>query len=123
MESDYILIIDVGKGTEDILLIKEQDIENLDDISNSIQLVVPSTAQLLKDHLTKIHPKESILFTGYTMAGEPWNKIIYRKCQLNPETVFMTEQSALSLKYDLDFIKSKGIIIEDDNFIERFAGD
>ena len=79
MESRYILTIDVGKGTEDILLIKEQDTYDLDDISSAMQLVVPSTAQLLKNRLTKIQSQKSILFSGYTMAGEPWNKIIYNK--------------------------------------------
>ena len=64
MDSSFILAIDVGKGTEDILLIKEQNIEDLNNVSNTIQLVLPSTAQIMKNRLNQIKLSEKLLLMG-----------------------------------------------------------
>ena len=106
----YILAIDVGKGTEDVMLIHEEQL-SAENYENAIQLVYPSTAQLLKRKLEVIDPQDVLFFSGPTMAGEPWNKIIYTRLKQFPNTVFMTKSAALSLRYNLNFLKSKGVMI------------
>ena len=65
------LLIDVGKGTEDIML-KKDDIP----LHNSIQIVAPSMAQILAKQL-RSDISDHIFIDGDLIAGEPWHKEIY----------------------------------------------
>ena len=107
-----ILSIDVGKGTEDILIFDENK-----QIENAIQLVLPSTAQILKDQLLD-DDSELIFISGSLMAGEPWHKVVYDKCAANPNSVIMTETAARSLRYSLDQVRSKNVMVLSDSEFE-----
>lgn len=100
-----ILAIDIGKGTEDVLLYDESK-----NIENSIQLILPSTAKILAEKI-KTMGKKCIFIIGDTMAGEPWNAEIYKKVAKYPNTVFMTPQAARSLRYNLEAVEKRGIVI------------
>lgn len=105
-----ILSIDVGKGTEDVICWDGQS-----PIENSIQLVLPSTAQLLKDKISKlISPQVPLYFTGDTIAGEPWHKVVYDHCAKFPGTIIMDYQAARSLRYNLNQVRSRGIHVVED---------
>jgi len=99
-----ILSIDVGKGTEDVLII---DPNAEGPIENAIQLVIPSTAQLLTNRLQTA--SGDWFFKGYIMGGEPWNRLVYEHADAN--RVVMTADAAMSLRYDPDQVTSHGIEI------------
>lgn len=101
------LLIDIGKGTEDILL-------KIDDIPlhNAIQVVVPSMAQLLAKLLRK-DTSDHIFIDGDLIAGEPWHKEIYRIAKT--KSVYMTINAARSLKYNLSRVENRKIIILDES--------
>jgi uncharacterized protein (DUF1786 family) len=111
-----ILAIDVGKGTEDVLLFEESE-----PIENSLQLVLPSTAQIFKKQLEK-DVSERIVISGEIMAGEPWHKVVYAKTSKNPESVIMSSTAAKSLRYNLDQVRIKGVKIVRDDQISEFTG-
>jgi len=105
-----ILSIDVGKGTEDVICWDGQS-----SIENSIQLVLPSTAQLLKKKISKlISPQVPLYLTGDTIAGEPWHKVVYDHCTKYPGTIIMDYQAARSLRYNLNQVRSRGIHVVED---------
>lgn len=108
-----ILAIDVGKGTEDLLLFNEQK-----KVENTVQIVLPSTAQILKDQLLS-DDSELIFISGSLMAGEPWHKVVYDKCATKPHSVIMTETAARSLRYNLDQVKSKHVKVLSDSDFEK----
>ncbi len=112
-----ILCVDVGKGTEDILIYEP----NFGPLENSIQLVLPSTAQLLSQKLAKDN-SDKIVIEGELMAGEPWHKVIYTKCAKYPESVIMGETAARSLRYNLDLVREKGVKIVADDEIGNYEG-
>jgi uncharacterized protein (DUF1786 family) len=110
-----ILAIDVGKGTEDILLLDESK-----PIENTIQIVLPSTAQILRDQLYN-DDSDLIFISGSLMAGEPWHKVVYDKCAENPNSVIMTETAARSLRYNLDQVRAKKVkILSDSEFDKEY---
>lgn len=109
----YILAIDVGKGTEDILLW-----DGKSSFENAIQLVAPSRTQLIADKLQQlVHQKNTIYIAGELMAGEPWHKIVYEYLENPKNSVIMTETSAKSLRYNLDQVRARGVkIVADAEF-------
>ncbi|MHA2099107.1 MAG: DUF1786 family protein [Candidatus Kariarchaeaceae archaeon] len=111
-----ILSIDVGKGTEDVLFYQEGI-----PIENSIQMIVPSTAQLLAKQISNIHGRP-IRIRGELMAGEPWHKSVYAISEADPNGVIMTETAARSLRYVLDQVRSKGVKIVKDQDIYTYTG-
>ncbi len=103
-EGTLVMAIDVGKGTEDVLVYRVGD-----SYENSIQLVLPSMTQIIHQRIAKHHGRV-IRIDGDLMAGEPWHKLVY-----NWEgNVLMTKKAAMSLKYDLDIVQKRGITIVDE---------
>lgn len=111
-----ILCIDVGKGTEDILLYQDGQA-----IEKSIQFIFPSTAQLLAKRIAEIS-ETPIRIEGELMAGEPWNKYVYDLSEKDPNGVIITKTAAKSLRYVLDQVKSKGVKIVEDDEINEYRG-
>lgn len=101
-----ILAIDVGKGTEDTLL-WETDEQNFE---NAIQTVLPSRTNMLSKRIQKLIDRDQkIIIDGAIMAGEPWHKHLYEYASNHPHRVIMTETAAMSLRYNLDQVRSRGI--------------
>lgn len=100
----YLLAIDVGKGTEDVMVWDGKSV-----IENSIQLVLPSNAALMARTLEDVGDDEDVYFFGDTMAGEPWHKRCYELAKLG--IIHMTKSAAKSLRYDLDQIIERGVKI------------
>ncbi len=103
-DGDVIVGIDVGKGTEDVLIHQVGS-----SFENSIQLVLPSMTQLITERIRKYTGKE-LRIAGDLMAGEPWHKLVYDR----DVPVYMTKSAAMSLKYDLDYVRTKGITVLDE---------
>ena len=106
----------MGKGTEDVMIFQQGT-----RIENSIQIVSPSTAQILAKKINQIN-KRPILIKGELMAGEPWHKEVYKLCAEAPESVIMTNSTARSLRYVLDQVRSKGVKIVEDDEIDLYEG-
>lgn len=116
MSELLILCIDIGKGTEDILVYSKSH-----SIENSIQMIVPSTAQLLATQINQTKDRP-IRITGELMAGEPWNKSVYSITETQPNKVIMTKTAARSLRYVLNQVRAKGVKIVDDSEIDDYEG-
>ncbi len=110
------MAIDVGKGTEDVLFYQEGI-----PVENSIQMIVPSTAQILAKQISNINERP-VRIQGELMAGEPWHKAVYEISEADPDGVIMTETAARSLRYVLDQVRSKGVKIVKDQDIDKYTG-
>ncbi|MFW9779101.1 MAG: DUF1786 family protein [Candidatus Heimdallarchaeota archaeon] len=106
---EKILAIDVGKGTEDIYLFEpDQNLEN------GIHVIRPSRANLLRKQLDIQLPRlTNLYFHGTIMGGEPWHIPLYKIAQNSNRKVIMTSKSAKSLRYKLDQVTSRGVIVQD----------
>ncbi|HHY00960.1 MAG TPA: DUF1786 domain-containing protein [Methanothermobacter sp.] len=98
-----ILAIDVGTGTQDIML---HDTNH--SIENSVKMVLPSPTKIMADRIRKHH--HDLFLTGDTMGGGPVNKAIKNHLDKG-HRVLMTEQSARTVRDDLERVKSMGIEI------------
>jgi len=103
---ERVLAIDIGAGTQDILLYEEDA-----SIENSVQLVLPSpTVQVARQIRQATDAGSDIFLTGVTMGGGPCTKAL--KEHLNKGLKAMaTPQAAATFDDDLDVVKSMGVEI------------
>ncbi|MHA1975853.1 MAG: DUF1786 family protein [Candidatus Hodarchaeales archaeon] len=95
--------IDVGQGTTDIFLWDpDQPLEN------SIQLVIPSASNRLAQEID--NEEGDIFCHGAIMGGIPLVKALKNKIRTGSR-VYMTPESAMSIRYHLDFVTDLGISI------------
>ncbi len=98
-----ILSIDVGSGTQDIMLYDSDK-----SIENSVKMVLPSPTRIYAERIRK--HRNDLFLSGETMGGGSINKAI--KNHLNKGyRVLMTENSARTVRDDLNIVKSLGIEI------------
>lgn len=98
-----ILTIDVGKGTQDILLY-----DTTKNIENSIKLVLPSPTQLIARQIEKTNT--NLFIKGEIMGGGPISQALSAHINKGYEVV-MTETSAKTIKDNIERVKQKGIKI------------
>ncbi len=102
-----ILTVDVGSGTQDIMLY-----DSSQNIENSVKMVMPSPTKIIANKIKKC--KGDIFLNGETMGGGPINKVI--KNHLNKgHRVIMTEKAARTVRDNIDYVKSLGIEIIDES--------
>ncbi len=102
-----ILAVDIGVGTQDIILYNTEDT-----IENSFKMVMPSPTKILAERIRNHH--NDIFITGNTMGGGPINKAIKNHIDRG-YNVIMTETAAKTIRDDLDRVRELGIkIIPDD---------
>jgi len=92
------LSVDVGKGTQDVLVGDLLD-------ENVVKLVLPSPTRILADRIRSVDG--DLLCTGYTMGGGPVSKVI--KSHLLSNEVVMVESAARTISDDLDEVREMGI--------------
>jgi len=98
-----ILAIDVGAGTQDIMLYdSEQPIEN------SYKMVLPSPTRIFAEKIRKNH--NDLFLSGETMGGGSINKAIKNHLEKGYR-VLMTENAARTVRDDFNRVKSLGIEI------------
>ncbi|WMW22171.1 DUF1786 family protein [Methanolobus mangrovi] len=104
-----ILAIDVGTGTQDILL---YDAER--EVENSLVMVMPSPTVIIADRIKRA-TKEGldILLKGDVMGGGPSVRAIKAHIEMGYK-VYATENAALTIKDDLERVRSMGINIVED---------
>lgn len=98
-----ILTIDVGVGTQDIMLYDtDQPVEN------SVKMVMPSPTKILAQKIINHHT--DIFIKGTTMGGGPVNKALENHIKRGYRVV-MTEGSARTVRDDLSRVRKLGIEI------------
>jgi uncharacterized protein (DUF1786 family) len=96
-----ILAIDIGAGTQDILLFDSQK-----KTENCISLVLPTPSKFFAEKLKTI--KSHVYIHGDTIGGGSLGRAILRHIQKGYRVV-MEESAAYSIRNDLDEVKSMGI--------------
>jgi uncharacterized protein (DUF1786 family) len=99
-----ILTVDVGTGTQDILLYNSSL-----DMENNFKLVVPSPTMIIQKQIKQATQRgESILLNGVTMGGGPstWAAEAHLRAGFN---VYATPKAARTFNDDLDAVRSMGI--------------
>jgi len=109
-----ILAIDIGAGTQDILLFDSQK-----KTENCISLVLPTPSKFFAEKLKTI--ESHVYIHGDTIGGGSLGRAILRHIQKGYRVV-MEESAAYSIRNDLDEVKSMGIEVgrkpEADHFQE-----
>src|ERR1044072_2879418 len=108
-----ILCIDVGTGTQDILLFDAET-----EVENSIQLVMPSPTQIVSRRVTQATaPRHTLLLSGVTMGGGPgaWAVEAHIKEGLQ---VFATPNAARPFDDDLERVDAMGVRVVDATELE-----
>ncbi len=96
-----ILAIDIGAGTQDILLFDSQR-----KIENSISLVLPTPSRYFAEKLKAI--EGHVYIHGDTIGGGALGRVILHHIQKGSRVV-MGESAAYSIRNDLDEVRSMGI--------------
>jgi uncharacterized protein (DUF1786 family) len=100
-----VLCIDVGRGTQDILLY-----DSSKNLENCAQLVIPSRAVLAEKALKKaISEDRDILFTGTTMGGFPLGSMFGE--YVKRRNVYATPPASVTFRDDPDVVRGMGIKI------------
>ncbi len=101
-----ILAIDIGQGTQDILIYDEGQ-----PIENCVQMVLPSPTQIIAlqvQHATAL--RKDIFLFGSTMGGGPSAWAIQKHLESGLK-VYATESAALTLRDNLEEICKEGVQI------------
>jgi uncharacterized protein (DUF1786 family) len=98
-----ILAIDIGAGTQDILLF-----DSTKNIENSISLVLPTPSKVLAGKLRTID--RNVFIRGDTIGGGSLTGAILQHLEKGLRVV-MEESAAFSIRNDLDEVRSIGIEI------------
>jgi uncharacterized protein (DUF1786 family) len=104
-----ILAVDVGTGTQDILLF-----ESGKTIENCFKVVMPSPTMIVADRIKRATEQgQAILLTGVTMGGGPCHWAA-RDHALAGYPVFVTPQAAQTFDDDLSMVEKMGFTLLDE---------
>ena len=110
-----VLAIDIGAGTQDILLLDTDS-----NIHNAIKLILPSPSRIYAKKIEKLtKEKQDIFLKGYTIGGGAITKAV-KKHLKSGYKVYVTEKVAYTFRNHLDEVKSWGIKIVDETFGDSF---
>jgi uncharacterized protein (DUF1786 family) len=98
-----ILAIDIGAGTQDILLF-----DSTKNIENSSSLVLPTPSRVLAGKLSRL--EGNVFIRGDTIGGGSLTRAILQHLEKGRRVV-MEEPAAYSIRNDLDEVRSMGIEI------------
>jgi uncharacterized protein (DUF1786 family) len=109
-----LLTIDVGTGTQDILLLDTSDVAE-----NAPQMVMPSpTMQVARKIVDATKRGGDILLTGSLMGGGPcaWAADAHMKAG---HKVYATESAALTFDDEIDKVKEMGVLVVSEDEARR----
>lgn len=113
---DRLLAVDVGGGTQDILLY-----ERGKPLENCIQLVLPAPTVLVAREIRRVTAQRSALFLfGRTMGGGPSVKAIKEHLAAG-FPVYATPESAMTIHDNLEKVQELGVILTADKPEEAVA--
>ncbi len=103
-----ILAIDVGTGTQDILLYDSEK-----EIENSLMMVMPSPTLIISERIRKATLMEHDIFlNGDVMGGGPSVRAIKNHIEKGYK-VYATEKAALTIKDNIERVRSMGVTMID----------
>src|SRR6267143_6041609 len=108
MPRPRILAIDVGTGTQDILILEAGSV-----VENAVKLIMPSPTALLAERVKQAtEDRVDLVLTGVTMGGGPdhWAVEAHLKAGLK---VYATSDAARTFDDDLDRVAAMGVRIVD----------
>jgi len=101
-----LLAIDVGMGTQDILLYDSQK-----NMENCFKMVLPSQTQIIAHRIAaETKSGKDIVLTGETMGGGPCSAAVKKHLRANL-AVYATEKAALTLDDSLEKTIGMGVVI------------
>jgi len=114
-----ILAIDIGAGTEDILLYDDEK----RNIENCIKMVLPSPSQVFAVKVrTATREGTDLFIKGDTIGGGALSHALKQHIEAG-HRVCMTENAAYTVRNNLDQVKEIGIEIVQDSGPENFEGE
>jgi len=114
-----ILAIDIGAGTEDVLLYDDEKRS----IENCIKMVLPSPCQVFATKVrTATRQCRDLFVKGDTIGGGPFSHALRKHVEAGLR-VCMTENAAYTVRNNLDQVKEMGIEIVQDSGPENFEGE
>lgn len=117
MAAPRILAIDVGTGTQDILVFEPGT-----GIENAVQMIMPSPTMLVAAQVrAATSDKVDLLLTGVTMGGGPGPWAIEAHLERGFR-VYATPDAARTFDDDLDRVQAMGIRIVDDGALQEIGG-
>jgi len=110
-----ILAVDVGTGTQDILLFDSSSV-----VENCVEMIMPSPTALVAQRIAAATKRRwPILLEGVTMGGGPSKRDLSRHTAAGL-AAYATEAAALSFHDDLDVVKGMGVtIVSPDEVLPR----
>ncbi|MFH2012793.1 MAG: DUF1786 domain-containing protein [Pseudomonadota bacterium] len=106
MSNNRILAVDVGGGTQDILLYEENSL-----VENSVKLILPSQTRIIANRIAKITQEgKPIFLKGNLMGGGPCVGAIRNHISTGLE-VFATELAAKTIHDNLTRVEKMGVKI------------
>ncbi len=109
-----LLCIDVGRGTQDVLLARPGTL-----LENSPQLVLPSRTEVVSGLVReRVLRRESVLLKGRTMGGFPLPREI-EAYLTNGARLFATWEAARSLSDNPERVRSMGVTVVGEGEAER----
>jgi uncharacterized protein (DUF1786 family) len=104
-----ILAVDVGAGTQDILLYREGM-----PLENSVKMVMPSQSVIVAERIDRARREaRDIFLTGFTMGGGRSTRAVKRHLEVGLK-VYATPSAALTLNDNLERVKAMGVKIRED---------
>ncbi len=100
----HLLAIDVGGGTQDILLL-----DTGTNVENSVKMVMPSPTRIVAGKIAEAAKrKQKVLFFGVTMGGGPSRHALESYLQ-HDLTAYATPQAACTFDDDLEEVRRMGV--------------
>ena len=113
-----ILSIDIGAGTEDVLLYDDKK----SNIENCIKMVLPSPCQIYAQKAKSATLQKVDLFVkGDTIGGGPFSSALKRHIEAG-FNVYITERAAYTIRNNLDQVKKMRIKVVSDSEPCNFDG-
>jgi len=101
-----ILAVDIGTGTQDILLFDSSIL-----LANCVQMIMPSPTAILARRISEATAKRHpILLSGVTMGGGPSKRALIRHTKAGL-AAYATAEAALTFNDDLEAVKGMGVTI------------
>lgn len=111
--------IDIGAGTEDVLLYDDSK----KSVENCIKMVLPSPCNVFASQVkTATRHLKDLFIKGDTIGGGPFSHALKRHVEAGLR-VFMTEQAAYTVRNSLEQVKEAGIEIVDESGPKDFVGE
>lgn len=109
-----LLAIDVGGGTQDILLL-----DTSSSIENCVKMIMPSPTHIVAARIKEATKKgQRLLFTGVNMGGSPSKSVLEKHLQRGYES-FSTPGAACTFDDDMEEVRKMGVTLVSDDEAKR----